>query len=62
MISDCSTKCGDGILGGLETCDNGNKHGCSANCKPDPGYYCTNKFGAASVCMSFCGDGIRTVN
>ncbi len=51
MISDCGVRCGDGVLGGSETCDNGNKPGCSATCKVDPGYYCTNKFGAASLCV-----------
>ncbi|RKH51828.1 Ig-like domain-containing protein [Corallococcus llansteffanensis] len=42
--------CGDGVLGGLETCDDGNQlsgDGCNSVCQVEPGYTCT---GQPSVC------------
>ncbi|MBU8897776.1 tandem-95 repeat protein [Corallococcus sp. M34] len=42
--------CGDGILGGLETCDDANQasgDGCNSICQVEPGYTCT---GSPSVC------------
>ncbi|WP_426749800.1 Ig-like domain-containing protein [Myxococcus sp. Y35] len=42
--------CGDGVLGGFETCDDGNQRstdGCSSVCEVEPGYTCT---GQPSVC------------
>ncbi|NTX07288.1 tandem-95 repeat protein [Myxococcus sp. CA040A] len=42
--------CGDGVIGGVEICDDGNQlsgDGCSSVCKVEPGYTCT---GQPSVC------------
>ncbi|MBJ6759149.1 tandem-95 repeat protein [Myxococcaceae bacterium JPH2] len=42
--------CGDGLLGGLETCDDANQasgDGCNSVCQVEPGYTCT---GSPSVC------------
>jgi cysteine-rich repeat protein len=50
--------CGDGLVEGAETCDDGNNNsgdGCSASCQIEPGYGCV---GTPSVCTSICGDGI----
>ncbi|MDI1475213.1 DUF4215 domain-containing protein [Polyangium sp. y55x31] len=50
--------CGDGVVSGSETCDDGNKaagDGCSATCVVEQGYQCT---GAPSVCVTSCGDGV----
>lgn len=49
--------CGNGIVESGEECDNGNKIGCSFNCKIDQGFKCTSTLGFPSVC-SFCGNGI----
>ncbi|MFK7991033.1 MAG: DUF4215 domain-containing protein [Sandaracinaceae bacterium] len=48
--------CGDGVIEGAETCDDGNAaagDGCSAGCTEEPGYGCV---GAPSVCTPVCGD------
>ncbi|MET0341771.1 MAG: DUF4215 domain-containing protein [Polyangiales bacterium] len=51
--------CGDGILGGVEACDDGNVldgDGCSAACAREPGFDCTRPgFGCARAVV--CGDG-----
>ncbi|NVJ10063.1 tandem-95 repeat protein [Myxococcus sp. AM001] len=42
--------CGDGVLGGVEICDDGNQlsgDGCNSVCEVEPGYTCT---GQPSVC------------
>ncbi|NTX40266.1 tandem-95 repeat protein [Myxococcus sp. CA033] len=42
--------CGDGVIGGVEICDDGNQlsgDGCSSVCKVEPGYTCT---GQPSIC------------
>ncbi|WP_244226955.1 Ig-like domain-containing protein [Corallococcus aberystwythensis] len=42
--------CGDGVLGGFETCDDANQlsgDGCNSVCEVEPGYTCT---GSPSVC------------
>nr|WP_240359390.1 Ig-like domain-containing protein [Pyxidicoccus trucidator] len=42
--------CGDGVLGGVEVCDDGNQlsgDGCNSVCAVEPGYTCT---GSPSVC------------
>lgn len=53
----CLPICGNGIISGSETCDDGNtkdNDGCSSNCVIEPSYECT---GAPSVCtFLFCGD------
>ena len=53
--------CGDGIVGGTETCDDGNSvslDGCSAECAIEHGYTCPI---AGSACISQCGDGLLAV-
>ena len=50
--------CGDGIVGPMDECDDGNTRpddGCSATCTIEPGYTCT---GEPSVCTTRCGDGV----
>jgi cysteine-rich repeat protein len=50
--------CGDGVISGTETCDDGNTisgDGCSATCQTERGYVCT---GAPSHCGTVCGDGV----
>ena len=51
--------CGDGIVEGAETCDDGNAQpgdGCSDTCQVETGWLCT---GAPSLCReTLCGDGI----
>lgn len=52
------TTCGDGIIDGLETCDDGNDtpgDGCSASCMLEAGWDCS---GEPTVCTSVCGDGL----
>ncbi len=54
----CMTGCGDGIIAGIEQCDDGNMDlgdGCSS-CAIDLGFSCA---GSPSTCMTSCGDGIR---
>ena len=58
----CMIRCGDGILGGFEKCDNGNKLGCSINCKIDIGYTCIGTVGARSFCSTTCGDSVKAGN
>ena len=36
--------------------------GCSRNCVPDVGYFCTGGIGARSVCAITCGDYIKGGN
>lgn len=55
---DSDVVCGDGVISGLETCDDGNTtagDGCDANCQVEPGWECTDE---PSVCVPICGDGI----
>jgi cysteine-rich repeat protein len=50
--------CGDGSVGGAETCDDGatvNGDGCSASCVLEAGWSCV---GAPSLCSTMCGDGV----
>ena len=61
MASVCDIYCGDGIKGGNEQCDNGNKTGCKTGCVPDLGYTCTGATGSLSKCFiasNVCGDSI----
>jgi cysteine-rich repeat protein len=51
------TVCGDGLVDGPETCDDGDTtpgDGCSATCQLEAGWSCA---GAPSVCGEVCGDG-----
>ena len=51
--------CGDGIVQGGETCDDGNVNngdGCSSACQVQAGFTCS---GSPSVCNTICGDGIK---
>lgn len=53
---DSDVSCGDGVIGGLESCDDGNSvsgDGCDANCQQEAGWDCT---GEPSVCVPICGD------
>src|SRR5699024_244875 len=53
----CVTTCGDGILAGAESCDDGNTDdgdGCSSACVQAPGYNCS----PGVVCTTSCGDGV----
>jgi len=53
--------CGDGVVAGGETCDDGNKaalDGCSATCRIETGWGCDS--GEPTGCDEICGDG-RTV-
>ncbi|MCA9529215.1 MAG: DUF4215 domain-containing protein, partial [Myxococcales bacterium] len=58
----CQVRCGDGVLGPAEGCDDGNTDdgdGCDARCRITPGYACAQPNGddAPSVCTQTCGDG-----
>jgi cysteine-rich repeat protein len=53
-------QCGDGILEGVETCDDGNRDdldGCSSQCQLERGFSCAGEHGAKSLCHTVCGDG-----
>ena len=55
----CTTTCGDGIIAGMETCDQGggnvaNGDGCSAMCRVEAGFMCN---GMPSICSNSCGNG-----
>jgi fibro-slime domain-containing protein len=59
-------KCGDGVRGGIEQCDPPNVgHGCSADCRLEPGYVCNPPPTPAapsqpSTChKTVCGDGTK---
>ena len=59
-------KCGDGMLGGIEQCDPPNVgHGCSADCRIEPGYVCNppptpaNPNQPATCHKTVCGDGVK---
>ncbi|MBO6934736.1 MAG: DUF4215 domain-containing protein [Deltaproteobacteria bacterium] len=50
--------CGDGIVEGTESCDDGGTmpgDGCSATCTVETGWDC---MGAPSMCAPICGDGV----
>lgn len=50
--------CGDGVVAGSETCDDGNTasgDGCGASCRVEDGWTCS---GEPSVCETQCGDGV----
>ena len=49
--------CGDAVFDLGEECDNGNKVGCTSDCKIDSGFKCTSNLGLPSAC-GFCGNGI----
>ena len=56
----CVFTCGNGILEGLEGCDDGNTldgDGCTSTCEVELGFACT---GEPSVCefVGYCGDGV----
>jgi len=51
--------CGDGVIQGTETCDDGNSNssdGGAANCRLGKGWTCT---GAPGVCTFDCGNGVK---
>lgn len=50
--------CGDSVISGIETCDDGNASsgdGCSSTCAIEAGFACS---GLPSICSTTCGDGI----
>ncbi len=61
--------CGNGLLGGTESCDDGNTEsgdGCKPDCRVESGYSCSVSAGALSVCTrgssfpgAVCGNGRR---
>jgi cysteine-rich repeat protein len=54
----CGAECGDGVVQGDESCDDGNGSdldGCSSECQVEGGWTCT---GEPSVCTLNCGNGI----
>jgi MYXO-CTERM domain-containing protein len=54
--------CGDGVLFGDETCDDGNTangDGCSALCAQEPGWACDD---SGQSCQATCGDGTLDAN
>ncbi|NNC02088.1 DUF4215 domain-containing protein [Corallococcus exiguus] len=56
--------CGDGVIGGAETCDDGNQlsgDGCNSVCQVEPGYTCT---GQPTVCTDIdeCAAGTDNCN
>ncbi len=56
----CVPMCGDGIIVGNETCDQGggnvtNGDGCSSTCMTEVGFSCV---GTPSVCTLLCGNGV----
>jgi fibro-slime domain-containing protein len=59
-----ATKCGDGVLGGNETCDDGNTlsgDGCSSTCAVEPGWTCPTP-GKPCKQIAYCGDGIVSLD
>jgi len=59
-------RCGDGVLGGIEQCDPPNVgHGCSTDCRIEPGYVCSlpptpaNPSQPSTCHKTVCGDGVR---
>ena len=56
--STCDEICGDGILVGVEACDDDNTDsgdGCSSACTEELGWTCA---GEPSACVTTCGDGL----
>ena len=57
-LLEVTTACGNGIISGDETCDDGNLvsgDGCSSSCSTENGWVCT---GEPSSCNTVCGNGI----
>ncbi|MBL8783297.1 MAG: DUF4215 domain-containing protein, partial [Deltaproteobacteria bacterium] len=55
----CTATCGDGVIRGAETCDDGARvpgDGCSANCTVEDGWACPTGQGIGGVCAPICGD------
>jgi cysteine-rich repeat protein len=53
-------QCGDGVLEGIEQCDDGNRDdldGCDRNCQMERGFSCAGELGGQSLCHTVCGDG-----
>jgi len=54
--------CGDGVMEGVETCDDGaagGGDGCSAQCGIEAGWICS---GEPSICLEVCGNGVQTAS
>jgi len=64
QASTCAaTSCGDGVVTGLEECDDGNlesKDGCSSSCVIEWGWNCSRLVCGQSSCNEVCGNTIKT--
>jgi cysteine-rich repeat protein len=61
----CAPICGDGVIIGGESCDDGNRvarDGCDTGCEREPGFVCTLTAEGVSRCESVCGDGVVTAD
>lgn len=57
-VSTCGAVCGNGLIHGAETCDDGNvvaNDGCSTACTIESGYACPTP---GALCAPICGDGL----
>lgn len=55
----CTPRCGDRLVRGNETCDDGNAvatDGCDATCKETLGWDCPTTGGVGGTCLAICGD------
>ena len=56
----CTSTCGDGLMGGVEACDDGNTapgDGCSATCTVETGYTCTGQGPGSCTDINECTAG-----
>ncbi|MCA9515696.1 MAG: DUF4215 domain-containing protein, partial [Myxococcales bacterium] len=56
----CTPTCGDGLVRGVETCDEGaaTASGGCVSCAAQPGWACPAASGVGGVCTEICGDGM----
>ncbi|MCC6622323.1 MAG: DUF4215 domain-containing protein [Deltaproteobacteria bacterium] len=62
VTTSCTPGCGDGLILGAETCDDGNDDpgdGCSASCQTESGWNCAEP---NALCLPICGDGLVRAN
>ena len=55
-LSNCETRCGDGLVGGIEECDDSNTEGsdgCDDSCVVEAGWDCS-----SGTCHEIHGDGL----
>jgi cysteine-rich repeat protein len=61
-VAGVGLRCGDGVISGIESCDDGNDKtddGCDRACALEPGFACV---GQPSRCAETCGDSVRDAN